>query len=183
MVSVRRSGMYSVAAQVGDAPIALPALRGREAIEAEMVDVVRLSWRLHDITPSASPFAKDGPWHLMVRALNAGDYDARGGDLAEAPTPRMPLTREDMARIDRASGWFAMLQSRPMRAGLTAHASDGAIVAAALRQKASGRSQVDWGRVLHAVGLMRGQGALRHRFDRAMNWLAERVQSSVGASH
>lgn len=181
MVSVRRSEVAATRAgaavmvRVSDAPVALAPLFGRDAIEAEMIECVALTWRLRARGEFAPPFASDGPWHLMVRDRNVGDYDARGGDLDDAPPPRVPLTREDMARIDRAARWLAMLEGRPTRKGQTSAASDGMIVAAVLRQKAGGQSQVDWGGVLWSCGLRLGRGGLRMRYDRAMTWLADRV--------
>ena len=176
MVSVRRSGGAAVAVRIDAAPVVLEPVRGRAAIEEEMVACVGLSWRLRDVGGGgASPYAADGPWHLMVRERNAGDYDARGGDMDDAPAPRVPVGLEDVARIERGSAWLAMLDARPRRAGLTSSVSDGAIVAAVLRQKAVGGSRVDWSRVLRSVGLARGKGALSDRYARAMDWLAGRV--------
>ncbi|NIJ37905.1 hypothetical protein FHR22_002608 [Sphingopyxis panaciterrae] len=175
MVSIRRSGMAALAVRIDAAPVALDVPRGREALEAAMAEAVRLSWLLTDRTGS-SPFASDGPWHLMTRDLRAGDYDARGGDMDDAPAPRETLGVVDMALIERLGGWLTLLARRHRRGSERAGAvSDGAVVAAVMRQYATGRSQVDWGRVMKAVGLDRGKGALRHRYDRAMDWLAAEV--------
>lgn len=177
MVSVRRSGGAAVAVRIDAAPIELSPVFGRAAVEEEMVACVGLSWRMRDVGGGRpSPYAADGPWHLMVRERNAGDYDARGGDMDDAPAPRAPIGLEDVARVERAAGWLAMLEARPRRAGLTSMVTDGAIVAAVLRQKAASGSRVDWARVLRAVGLARGKGALPDRYARAMTWLSERVQ-------
>ncbi|MFN7028405.1 MAG: hypothetical protein ACK4PC_03470 [Sphingopyxis sp.] len=175
MVSIRRSGLAAVAVRVGTAPLVLDVPAERAALEAQMVEAVRLSWRLRDPVGRGSPFASDGPWHLMQRDMRAGDYDARGGDMEEAPAPREELDAVDLAQIDAAAGWLQMLLDRPARAGQTSAASDGAIVAAVLRQKAAGRTQVDWSAVLRVTGLARGKGALRFRYERAMAWLAARV--------
>lgn len=175
MVSIRRSGSAAVAVRIDAAPVVLDVPRGRDALEAQMVEAVRLSWRLRDPDAHGSPFASDGPWDQIVRDLNAGDYDARGGDMDDAPAPREGLDVVDLAAIEQAGGWLRLLLARPTRKGQTAGVSDGAIVAAVLRQKASGRSQVKWSLVLRAVRLPRGQGALADRYARAMEWLAGAV--------
>ncbi|WP_411340324.1 hypothetical protein V6U71_21545 [Sphingopyxis sp. J-6] len=175
MVSVRRSGMAALAVRIDAAPVALDVPHGREALEAAMAEAVRLSWMLSDRTGS-SPFASDGPWHLMTRDARAGDYDARGGDMDDAPAPRDTLSVVDMALIERLGGWLSLLARRPRRGRERADAvSDGAIVAAVMRQYATGRSQVDWGRVLKAVGLDRGKGAVEKQYGRAMDWLSAEV--------
>lgn len=174
MVSIRRSGGGAVAVRIDAVPVMLAAPSSRVELEAEMVDAVRLSWKLPGDGP-VRQFAPDGPWHLMTRDGHAGDYDARGGDMDDAPPPREPLSQEDMVRIERTQRWLALLIARPVRRGQTSGASDGAIVAAVLRQKATGRSQVDWARVLRAVRLARGKGALADRYSRAMDWLAAKV--------
>ena len=168
-----------MAVRIDAAPVALAVPVGRAAVEAQMVEAVRLSWQLRDPDASGSPFASDGPWHLMLRDARVGDYDDRGGDMDDAPAPRVPLDVVDLAQIEQGGRWLQMLIERPTRKGMTSAASDGAIVAAVLRQKAAGRSQVDWARVIKAVGLTRGQGALRFRYDRAMEWLADRLQKAA----
>lgn len=180
MVSVRRSELAAtrahaaVAVRSDTAPILLDVPVDRASIEEEMVECVCLTWRLPGDGP-VSAFAADGPWHLMVRDAYAGDYDARGGDLDDAPAPRVPLTQRDHVRMERAAGWLGRLEARPGRRGQTSAASDGAIVAAVLRQKAAGLSQIDWARVLRAVGLTRGKEGARKRYDRALAWLATSI--------
>ncbi len=176
MVSIRRSGMASVAPRIDAVPVVLEVPVGREALEAAMVAAVRTSWRMPVAGFGGSPFASDGPWHLMTREAGTGDYDARGGDMDDAPAPRVPLSAEDHAAAERLGQWLKLLDTRPRRRRERAeHVADGAIVAAAMRQKAAGRSQVDWNRVLRVLGLRRGAGMLRQRFDRAMDWLADAV--------
>lgn len=176
MVSVR-TGRESVAVvRVAAEPVVLAVPVGRAALEEAMTAAVRASWRMPVAGFGGSPFASDGPWYLMTREAGTGDYDARGGDMDDAPAPRMPLSAEDLATVERLGEWLKLLDTRPRRRRERAeHVADGAIVAAAMRQKAAGRSQVDWSRVLKAVGLARGAGMVRQRFDRAMDWLADAV--------
>ena len=175
MFSIRRSGAAAVAIRIDPAPIELAVPSSRESLEEQMVEAVRLSWKLRDPDGGGSPYAADGPWHLMQRDLRAGDYDARGGDMDDAPTPSLRLGAVDLAQIEQAGRWLQLLVDRPTRAGQTSAASDGAIVAAVLRQRAAGNSQISWARVLRAVGLTRGQDGLAYRYRRAMAWLAEQV--------
>lgn len=172
MVSIRRSGGAAVAIRIDAVPVELAVPVGREALEVQMVEAVRLSWKLRDPDASGSPFASDGPWHLMLRDAKVGDYDERGGDMEDVPAPRLTLDAVDLAHIEQAGGWLQLLIDRPTRKGMTSEASDGAIVAAVLRQKAAGRSQVNWSLVLKACRLTRGKGALADRYARAMEWLA-----------
>lgn len=177
MVSIRRSGGAAVSVRIDAVPVVLSAPVGRAALEDEMAEAVRLSWLLVDRTGS-SPFAADGPWHLMTRDARAGDYDARGGDMDDAPAPRDTLDVTDMAMIERLGGWLSMLARRPRRGqAKVGDVADGAIVAAVMRQRAAGRSQVDWGRVSKAVGRERGKGAVEKQYDRAMDWLAGQVSA------
>lgn len=175
MVVIRRSGMAAAAVRIDMAPVELAVPDGRESLEEQMVEAVRLSWKLRDPVGGSSPYASDGPWDQMLRDLRAGDYDARGGDMEDAPAPSTRLGAVDLAQIEQAGRWMRVLADRPTRSGQSAGVSDGAIVAAVLRQKAAGQSQVNWGRVLRAVGLSRGKDGIAFRYRRAMEWLAERV--------
>lgn len=175
MVSIRRSGAAAVAVRIDAAPVELVIPDSRESLEEQMIEAVRLSWKLRDPVGRTSPYASDGPWDQMLRDLRAGDYDARGGDMDDAPPPQLRLGTVEMAQIEQAGQWMRMLADRPTRRGQTAGASDGAIVAAVLRQKAAGYSQVNWAHVMRAVGLSRGRDGLAYRYRRAMTWLAERV--------
>lgn len=175
MVSIRRSGGAAVAVRIDAAPVELAIPDSRESLEEQMIEAVRLSWKLRDPVGGKSPYASDGPWDQMLRDLRAGDYDARGGDMDDAPAPSLRLGTVEMAQIEQAGQWMRMLAARPTRRGQTAGVSDGAIVAAVLRQKAAGYSQVNWAHVLRAVGLTRGQDGLAYRYRRAITWLAERV--------
>lgn len=109
----------------------------------------------------ASPFATDGPWQLMTRSDRAGDYDARGGlDQRVEVEPRpLPLSCEEVARRDRVSEWL----------GLVEKPEDRRLVVLACGWLARGRSTVPWSQVKRAMGIKRGEGALRYRFDKAIS--------------
>ena len=56
------------------------------------------------------PFASDGPWHLMSREAEKGDYDARGGlDVSTEPAlrPRWAHDSEAPRSADAQSRWRA----------------------------------------------------------------------------
>lgn len=116
------------------------------------------------------PFAGDGPWHL-VRA-DPGDYDARGGDMTGEPSVgRVPLSREEMARRDLVSGWYAVIAAD----------ADGALVRDAVAQLAGGASRVAW-RALTRTHRNRHGGAigadgLARRYERALDRVARAVRA------
>lgn len=139
-------------------------------VEAMLVE----AWHLWRRSPGVGrwPFAGDAPWHLMVRDVIAGDYDARGGD-GEAPAPkRAGLTRAEVAIRDEVSAWLALVSAR-----------DAPLVCAVIRQMASkGASQPDFmalrSRFRNArTGGMLGSDGLRKRYDRALGAICRRVSS------
>lgn len=144
-----------------------------DAVEDRLIEAMRFAWRDQSGT---WPFASDGPWHLM-RAV-AGDYDARGGDLADAaPMPRLPLTRAERARMDETVRWLSFLPEqaatgRPRMGG----GCDARLVILATRKLAAhrgeGRGQVRWSLLLRPMGLRKGAGALAKRYTRAISAIA-----------
>lgn len=140
-----------------------------DAVEDRLIEAMRFAWRDQSGT---WPFASDGPWHLM-RAV-AGDYDARGGDLADAaPMPRLPLTRAERARMDETVRWLSFLPEqastgRPRMGG----GCDARLVILATRKLAAhrgeGRGHVRWSQLLRHMDLRKGAGALAKRYTRAI---------------
>lgn len=200
MVSIRRSGMASVAVRVDAVPVRLDAVTSVAGLRVALVEAVLASWRLAgSVGPAGDAsarggWASDGPWGQMLRAAVHGDYDARGGDgggggIDELPAPALPSTEADLALIARAEGWALLLAARPgWTRGRSARVSDGAIVAAVARQMAAGAgvgARVDWGRVARALGFAVGDAdavadVLRARHGRALAWLWVRVVERGG---
>lgn len=118
-----------------------------------------------------SPYATDGPWHLIMREVDAGDYDARGGfeTSGEVDLRPLPLTRAEVAFRDRVSEWMRHV----------AKAEDRRLLAVACGFYASGYSQVPWRRIKHALAIPRGEAGLRKRFERAVHAIAVALNDEI----
>lgn len=120
-----------------------------------------------------TPYASDGPWHLMLREMEAGDYDARGGfetssDVVLRP---LPLGREEVAYRDRVSEWLVHV-TKP---------EDRRLLAIACGYYAAGYQQVPWRKIKHALAIPRGEAGLRKRFERAIAAIAGALNSQIAA--
>lgn len=129
-------------------------------VEGRMVEAMRMLWRDE---PGRWPFASDGPWHLFVHDRSEHGYL----DAVEAAAERIArqherrrLTRDEMAEMEEAAGWLALVEERDRR-----------LVVLAVRELAKGARQVPWRRLLGPMGLTRGADGLRKRYGRAMNKL------------
>lgn len=116
------------------------------------------------------PFASDGPWHLMSRDAQAGDYDARGGfdtssDVAVRP---LPLGQDEVARRDVVSEWIRIVPTE----------ADRRLLGVCIEFYARGYRQLPWGRIKRHMGLERGQAGLRKRFERAVGAIAESLNAA-----
>ena len=110
------------------------------------------------------PFATDGPWQLIVRETRLGDYDARGGDGDGDDRPRRrSLTIAEVEQRDRVSEWLAFVPEP----------SDRRLVVVAVTWLARGRKNVHWDKVMRQLGIKRGKGRLRQRYDRAIQAICE----------
>lgn len=137
-----------------------------DAVEEALVDAFVL-WRR---TPGEGrwPFASDGPWHLVQRSTMAGDYDARGGDLdEEIEASPLPLTREEVERRDRVTGWIDLVPD----------AEDRRLIGMALRALAGGADRVPWKRIMKQMGLTRGRDGLRKRYSRAITVICQTLNA------
>jgi hypothetical protein len=151
-----------------------------------VIDLDAVSWWTFDLVREAlvevldmwrrtpgdgrSPFATDGPWHLMLRELAAGDYEARGGfgsssDVAIRP---LPLGRAEVAQRDRVSEWLRYVP-KP---------EDARLVVVACGFYARGYQQVPWRKVRRRMGVDRGEFGLRKRFERAIAAIAEGLNAA-----
>jgi hypothetical protein len=145
------------------AAVGVGAIQSGDDVEALLVE----AWGLWRRSPGGGrwPFAADGPWHLVQRDVNVGDYDARGGD-GEAPPPREAgLSVAEVAARDRATVLLAMVPER-----------DRKLVCVVVEQLGRGASRPDWGAVLLAMGMARGKEGLRKRYRRALEDVAGRVR-------
>lgn len=111
------------------------------------------------------PFASDGPWHLMVREIAKGDYDARGGDgtSSDVTLRPLPLTREEVAVRDRRSAWLLHIPA----------ADDRRLVIAVCGALASGYTRPPWAKLKRRFGIRLGQGGLERRYSKAITAICE----------
>jgi hypothetical protein len=116
------------------------------------------------------PFASDGPWHLMSRDVQAGDYDARGGfdtssDVAVRP---MPLSRAEVEQRNRVSEWVLMVPAP----------DDRRLLALCLEFHSRGYTQLPWGRIMGRMGVRRGKDGLQKRYRAALRAIAEALNTA-----
>lgn len=101
----------------------------------------------------------------MLQRIDAGDIDARGGDMVAPELRPLPLSRAEVARRDAVSEWLRHIPVEVNRR----------VVVYACAQLASGYSRVSWAKVLHdirkaggASALGDGRGILSRRYERAI---------------
>lgn len=141
----------------------VPAVEGSNfwsfaAVEERLVEAMQLQWRTESGTWG---FASDGPWHLIVR--DWWDWAAH----EDKPVPRIPLSREQIARMDEASGWLALAPER-----------DRKLVVLAVTALAAGRKVVPWRALLRPLGIVRGADALRKRYGSALNVICKALNAA-----
>ncbi|MDK8186710.1 hypothetical protein [Sphingomonas zeae] len=103
-------------------------------------------------------------WPEIQRDRNAGDYDARGGEASssEVALRSASLTRVEVAEMEEAFAWVGRLS-----------VVDRKVLAVAIGQLASGKREVDWGRVLRKLDQATGRDGLRMRYARAIASICE----------
>lgn len=127
-------------------------------VEGRLVEAMQFQWRTESGTWG---FASDGPWHLIVR--DWWDWAAH----EERPVPRIPLSREQMARMDEASAWLAHAPER-----------DRKLVVLAVTALAAGRKVVPWRALLKPMAMARGADGLRMRYGRAINAICVKLNAA-----
>lgn len=124
-----------------------------DRLEARLVEAMQFQWRTEGGTWG---FASDGPWHLIVR--DWWDWAAH----EDKPVPRIPLSREQLRRMEEASGWLAYAPER-----------DRKLVVLAITSLAAGRKVVPFRALLRPMGLRTGADGLRKRYSRAINAICQ----------
>lgn len=144
------------------------------AMEEALIELRELDWRAPGA--GASPFAKDGPWHLAQREWGdiAGVYSAtlledQAGKVVSAwkldsPRPRTPLRVAEVDRLEVLRGWLLLLED-PM---------DRRILWAASFHLWRGEA-MDWVRMARAIGYDRSTRRLAGRYREALAKLVCRV--------
>lgn len=147
-----------------DPPIDPPkagSLLSFDDVQARLVEAMLFCWQSEG---GNWPFAKDGPWNLVTRELYGPDVDK------DAPLPRLPLSRAQMARRDQAIAWLAYAPEVDRR-----------LVVLAVRELAKGVQRVPWLRLRKAMGMRLGAGGLQRRYDKAVGTIVRAVNARISA--
>jgi len=135
----------------------------------------------------ASPFASDGPWHLLTR-------QARAGDLWEAWRVEI---EEKAVEAARDKGAFATSEGYVARGLTTAEVEmrdavtdwlllvpeeDRLLVVEGIWFRARSGRRIDWARMLRLLGLARGKEGLRKRYCRALAALGRELHRRQAVS-
>jgi hypothetical protein len=140
-----------------------------DQLEERLVAVHGL-WRR---TPGggASPFAKDGPWRLMLREVGdiLGHYsetlieNEAGKQLLvrkiDQRAPRTPLSVAEVGERDAVTGWLQLL-AEPL---------DRQVVWLATAHKARGEDAPQWSQIKRATGARQTPRSLAWRYDKAVS--------------
>ncbi len=131
-----------------------PVLWSFDMVQDGLVEALDL-WRR---TPRVGHRALKSSWpNEMLQRIDAGDVDARGGDMIAPVLGPLPLSRAEVARRDAVSAWLEYVPSELNRR----------IAVLALTQLASGRTQICWRAVRKRLRIERGRGS-EGRYRRAI---------------
>lgn len=128
-----------------------------EDVQEELVDAVIVYRRAY--VRGAWPFAGDGPWHLCRH--EAGDWGAYDA----APMPRVPPSRDELARMRDRLEWLRLITND----------DDRLLVVRAVEALAAGASRVPWSRLVMDQPRWRTADALSYRYRKIMAALTKRV--------
>ncbi len=127
-------------------------------VEERLVEAMQLQWRTERGTWG---FASDGPWHLIVR--DWWDWAAH----EEKPVPRIPLSRDQIARMEQASAWLVLAPER-----------DRKLVVLAVTALAAGRKVVPWRALRRMMRVKPGEDALRRRYGSALRVICQALNAA-----
>lgn len=127
-------------------------------VEARLVEAMQFQWRTER---GIWGFASDGPWHLIVR--DWWDWAAH----EDKPVPRIPLSREQIARMDEASAWLTLAPER-----------DRKLVVLGVTALAAGRKVVPFRALRRLLNVKPGEDALRKRYGAALRCICERLNAA-----
>ena len=127
-------------------------------VEARLVEAMQFQWRTESGTWG---FASDGPWHLIVR--DWWDWAAH----EDKPVPRIPLSCEQLARMEEASGWLALAPEQHRK-----------LVVLAVTALAAGRKVVPWRALRGLLRVKPGEDALRKRYAVSITAICKRLNAA-----
>lgn len=128
-----------------------------EEVEEALVQVHDLWWR----SPGGGkwPFAGDGPWHLLRRTREDGDYGGDGAEgVSSSEKPRTPLSMAEVARRDEVTGWLE----------LVGDAVGAKLLWLVTADYARGEPSPGWKRIAGVIGWDKTDRALAWRYPRAL---------------
>src|SRR3546814_8192793 len=103
------------------------------------------------------------PYTTLFRSMRRHNHLGDYADVEASPRP-LPLSLEDYARMEQASGWlaYAREQDRPL-------------IALAVAWLAAGYQSVHWLKLRRPLGVTYGADGLRMRYGRAITAIARRL--------
>lgn len=159
-----------------------PSLEGNkmlkwEDVREQLIEAVRLSWRMPGAMPSSGGRATDGPWHLILpRSLADGDFDAWRKEREEQIARDMrgvmatvPLTAEQVTWMEQRFEWLLFAPDR-----------DRKLVWLACVQLAGQKGVVRWSRIRSQLSSELPRHGLYRRFTRALQAIAVAVNAKNG---
>jgi len=105
-------------------------------------------------------------WPEMSRDVDAGDYDARGGDGTSSDVALRPAsqTRADIAEMEEAFGWLDAVAP-----------DDRKLLGLAIRELARGKREIPWRALMPRMGLRMGVSGLQRRYSRTVTAICNAV--------
>ena len=131
-----------------------------DGVQARLVEAMEFQRRLP--RGGGWPFASDGPWHLIVK--DWWDWGAHD----DKPVPRVPLSRDQLSRMEEALAWVLFVPSD----------DDRRLIAMAVRNLAAGRKTVPWTKLLKPMGVQHGAHGLRKRYSRAITCICNALNGA-----
>jgi hypothetical protein len=127
-------------------------------VEDRLVEAMLTCWRYPDRERGWQRIRS--AWPEISREVDAGDYDARGGDGSSSDVALRPAsqTRVEVAEMEEAFGWLDAIAP-----------DDRKLVGLAIVQLARGKREVSWTDMMARMGVTRGADGLRMRYGRAIN--------------
>lgn len=120
------------------------------------------------------PFAGDGPWHLLRREVEAGDYGGDGVDgAASSDAPRTPLSAAEVGELATLRSWLLLIPEATGKGMSVDH--DRKLVWFATGRLHAGETSVPWKAVGRWIGSPRHPQTLSQRYDRALGAVSCRL--------
>lgn len=124
-------------------------------VQERLVEAMLTCWRHPD---RERAWQRIRSWWPDIRRHNAnGDYGDTPDGASSAQLRPIAASRRDIAEMEEAFGWVDALSTE-----------DRKLVGLAVSILARGRREISWSRLLAPMGMTRGAGGLRRRYERAI---------------